>query len=85
MKLCIDCRFYGMPATERPGRIRQPGDSDMCVHPSTISHIDPVDGKPVRYASQASAHQQRDVPHLIARLTRCCGSRARFFEAREVE
>lgn len=85
MKLCIDCRYYGMPASERPGRIRHPGDSDMCVHPSTISEIDPTDGKPIRYAREASAYSQRQYPHWFAVLAGRCGSRARFFEAKEAD
>lgn len=80
MKLCKDCRYYGMPAAARPGRIRQAGDSDMCVHPSTISEIDPVDGKPIRYPGAASAHTQRRYSHWFAVLAGRCGSRARFHE-----
>jgi len=51
------------------------------MHPSTISEIDPVDGKPRRYMRNSLAYNQRQYPHFLAVIAGRCGSRARYFEA----
>ncbi|WP_369070782.1 hypothetical protein [Burkholderia gladioli] len=83
--LCIRCRHYGENLPPPPGPngrpgIRQPGAGRMCMHPSTSDGASPVDGSPMRYMRDATAHGQRSYPHWIAVLTGRCGSRARFFE-----
>lgn len=87
MRLCINCRFYAGLHARVPGKlvIRQPGESKFCLHPSTISEIDPVDGEPRRYSRNALAYNQRQYPHWIAVLVGRCGSRARFFEPQDGE
>ncbi|HDR9028730.1 TPA: hypothetical protein QDB14_002929 [Burkholderia vietnamiensis] len=88
MKLCVDCRFYGMlpaPPASRDGRplIPQPGSSSLCLHPSTSEGVSLTTGEPIRYASRASAEYQRSIPHLVAIWTGACGSCGRHFEHKD--
>jgi hypothetical protein len=86
VKLCIYCRHYGEnEALKGAPVIRQRGESGLCMHPSTISEIDPVDGEARRYQRNALAYNQRQYPHFIAIIAGRCGTRARFFEERGCE
>lgn len=89
MRLCVECRFFATSASSlsskpatRPGvpTIPQPGGSHLCMHPSTVSEIDPVDGETRRYTRNALAYNQRQYPHWMAIVVGRCGTRARFFE-----
>ncbi|RAR51667.1 hypothetical protein C7401_13627 [Paraburkholderia unamae] len=87
MKLCINCRYYGGRKRRAPDQlvVPQPGESRLCLHPSTITEIDPEDGEPRRYSRNALAYNQRQYPHWFAVLAGRCGTRARFFEPMEGE
>jgi hypothetical protein len=78
---CKDCRYFGANLPSDSGLpIKQSGESDLCKHPSTISEIDPTNGKPRRYSRNALAYNQRQYPHFFAVLAGRCGARGRFFQ-----
>ncbi|MEK6291071.1 MAG: hypothetical protein V4793_06720 [Paraburkholderia tropica] len=90
MKLCIDCRYYGVKQPDRDGPCAKPhipqfGASLMCTHPSTDGEVSPVDGKPSRFLHETLAYKQRLYPHWIAVIAGRCGTRARHFEAKEAD
>ncbi|MBY4866760.1 hypothetical protein K6W76_09590 [Burkholderia anthina] len=90
MKLCVDCRFYGMNVPAQIAHagqlvISQPGAGLLCLHPSTSEGFSLTTGESIRYASTASADYQRSIPHLIATWTGACGIRGRHFEPKDPE
>lgn len=92
MRLCRDCRYFGVNANRarvaastgvRAAQIPQPGTGLLCLHPNTVSAIDPTNGKVLR-STGALAYNQRQFPALLARLFNKCGTSARWFELTEV-